>query len=322
MRAAVIGAGGIGGYLGALLARGGADVLLVARGPHLEALRRRGLTLESQLFGTFTVQPPARGEVRDWGAVDVVLFCVKTYDLAAAAHQYRDLVGQHTAVIPVQNGIDVAEHLGAILGTEHILGGLTYVAGRLLEPGRVRQQGHARELVFGELEGSVTGRVREIADFLAAHGVPVDLHADMRLLLWEKFVVICATSGVLAVTRLPFGKVFACPETTALMRGVMEEVYAVGRRRGVPLSPDLVDRLLEYLQRQMAPEARSSQLTDLEAGRPLELEFLNGTAVRLGRESGVPTPLNYALYAALKPYVGGALARHGRKADRALALPV
>lgn len=305
MRTAVIGAGGIGGYLGALLARGGADVLLVARDAHLEALRSRGLTLESQLFGTFTVRPPATGEAGNSGPVDLVLFCVKTYDLAAAAHQHRGLVGPETVVIPVQNGIDVAEHLGAILGTDRILGGLTYVAGSLLEPGRVQQRGTARELVFGELSGQLSGRAEEVAEFLAAHGVPVDLRSDITQVLWQKFVVICATAGVLAVTRLPLGPVLACPEAAELMRGVMEEVAAVARRRGVKLDATVVETLLRFLRQTMAPGVRSSQLTDLEAGRPLELEFLNGAAVRLGRESGVPTPLNYALYAALKPYVSG-----------------
>ena len=304
-RVAVVGAGAIGGYLGSLLVRGGADVLLVARGQHLEAIRSRGLTLESQLFGTWTVRPPATDDVSNVDPVDLVLFGVKTYDLAAAAHQHRHIVGPRTAVIPVQNGIDVAEHLGAILGTDHILGGLTYVAGRLEEPGRVRQLGTASELVFGELAGGTSARAEKLATFLRLHGVPVGLRDDIAHLLWEKFVVICATGGVLAVTRLPFGAVFASPEATQLMRGVMREVVAVAHARGVSLDDDVVERLLDYLRQSMAAGARSSQLTDLEAGRQLELDFLNGAAVRLGHESGVPTPLNFAIYAALKPYAAG-----------------
>ena len=233
------------------------------------------------------------------------MFCVKTYDLATAAHQSRPIVGPDTMVIPVQNGIDVAEHLGANLGTDRILGGLTYVAGRLVEPGRVRQLGLASELVFGEMAGGRTARARELAAFLRQHGVAVALRDDIQRLLWEKFVVICATGGVLAVSRLPFGRVFDSPEATSLLRGVMEVVVQVARCRGVALEEGVIGRLLDYLRHTMAYEARSSQLLDLEAGRPLELDFLNGAAVRLGRESGVPTPLNFAVYAALKPHAAG-----------------
>ncbi len=317
LRVAVVGAGGIGGFLGALLIRGGADVVLVARGPHLAAMQSRGLVLESQLFGTWSVRPLATADASSVGRVDLVLFCVKTYDLAAAAYQCRAIVGADTAVIPVQNGIEAAEHLGAILGTEHILGGLTYVAGRLVEPGRVRQRGLARELVFGELEGGHSARAVALAAFLQQHGVPVQLRDDMQRLLWEKFVVICATGGVLAVTRLPFGQVFRSPEATALMRGVMAEVARIAPRRGVPLEAGTEDRLLAFLRSHMADDARSSQLQDLEAGRPLELEFLNGAAVRLGKETGVSTPLNFAIYAALKPHAAGRSPAPGRDGQRA-----
>jgi len=239
------------------------------------------------------------------GPVDVVLFCVKTYDLAQAAHQCRALVGSETAVIPVQNGIDVAEHLGAVLGTEHIMGGLTYVASRLVAPGHVRQLGQARALVFGELSGEPTPRAQRVAEYLCGHGLTAQPQPDMPRLLWEKFVVICGTGGVLAVTRLPFGRLFRSPEATELMRGVMLEAAAVARCHGAPIDEAAVDRLLAYLRNTMAPGARSSQLLDLESGRRLELDFLNGAAVRLGRECGVATPLNSAVYAALKPHAAG-----------------
>jgi len=305
MRVAVVGAGGIGGYCGGLLARGGADVTLVARGAHLRALQEQGLTLKSQRFGTFTVGVPATDDPARVGRADLVLFCVKAYDLEAAARQCRPLVGPETAVIPVQNGIDIAERLEGVFGPGRVLGGLTYVAARIETPGIVVQQGAAEALIFGELEGGTSPRANRLERFLQGSGLPAELRADIRLELWEKFVVICATGGVLALLRLPFGPVFASPEAVALLRGVTEEVAAIARACGVDLAADAVARLLEYLRANMDAAARSSQLGDLEAGRRLELEFLNGTAVRLGRRLGVPTPLNFAIYAALKPYAEG-----------------
>lgn len=305
MRVAVVGAGGLGGHFGGLLIRGGAEVVLIARGAHLRAIQERGLTLKSQLFGEFTVRAEATDDAESIGTVDLVLFCVKTYDLEAAARQCRGLVGPETAVIPVQNGIDTAERLEGILGEGRILGGLTYVAGQIEAPGVVVQRGAAGALVFGELEGGVSPRAEGIRDFFQTHGMPAEMRTDIRLKLWEKFTVICATGGVLAAARLPFGGVFAGTETSALMRGVMAEVAALARASGVGMEGGTVDRLFDFLRENMAPQAKSSQLVDLEAGRRLELESLNGAAVRLGRELGVPTPLNFALYAVLKPYEAG-----------------
>lgn len=305
MRVAVVGAGGIGGYFGGLLARGGAEVVLIARGAHLRAIQERGLILKSQLFGEFTIPVQATDDADQVGEMDLVLFCVKAYDLEEAARQCRSLVGPNAAVIPVQNGIDVPERLEGILGEGRVLGGMTYVAGKIEAPGVVAQRGTSGELIFGELGGGTSGRAERILDFFRQAGLPAELRTDIRVRLWEKFIVICATGGVLALLRMPFGAVFASPEASELLRGVMGEVAQIARASGVDLPEGTVERLYDFLRAKMAPVAKSSQLQDLEAGRRLELEFLNGTAVRLGRELGVPTPLNFAIYAALKPYVDG-----------------
>ena len=302
---AVVGAGGMGGYFGGLLARGGADVTLIARGAHLAAMRERGLTVCSQLSGEFTVPVRATDDPGEVGRVDLVLFCVKAYDLAAAARLSAPLVGPETTVIPVQNGIDIAERLEEMLGKGRILGGMTYVGGRIEAPGVVVQGGPMGELIFGELAGGMSERTEGIAGFLRGSGIEVELLSDIHSRLWEKFTVICATGGVLAVVRLPFGAVFASPEASELMRGVMGEVESLARASGAGLAEGTAARLFDFLKANMDPEGRSSQLQDLEAGRRLELEFLNGTAVRLGLELDVPTPLNFAIYAALKPHVDG-----------------
>ena len=295
----------MGGYFGGLLARGGADVTLIARGAHLAAMRERGLTVRSELYGEFTVPVRATDDPIEVGAVDLVLFCVKAYDLEAGARLSAPLVGPETTVIPVQNGIDIVERLEGIFGEGRVLGGMTYVGGKIEAPGVVAQGGAMGELIFGELAGGMSERTEQIADFLRDSGIGVELLSDIRSRLWEKFTVICATGGVLAVARLPFGAVFASPEASELMRGVMGEVENLARASNAGLAEGTAERLFDFLKANMDPEGRSSQLQDLEAGRRLELEFLNGTAVRLGRELGVPTPLNFAIYAALKPHVDG-----------------
>ena len=316
MRVGVMGAGGLGGYFGGLLARNGADVTLVARGPHLMAMQAQGLSVRSELAGRFVVHPPVTDNPASMGVVDLLLFCVKAYDLELAARQCLPVVGPDTVVLPVQNGIDAAERLAAVLGPRPVLGGLTYVASRITSPGLVVQQGRAGALVFGELDGVVTPRGQAVEQFLSRHGVTGELRADIGVRLWEKYMVVCATGGVLALRRQPFGLVLASTEARQMMSEVMAEVAAVAVASGVPLPGDAVPRLLAYLERHMAPEARSSQLSDLQAGRRLELEYLNGTAVRLGRRLGVPTPANGVIYQALKPFVGGAPPSAGQSESR------
>ncbi len=311
MRVAVMGAGGLGGFFGGVLAAHGADVTLVARGPHLVAMRERGLQVRSELAGSFLVKPPVTGTAAMAGVVDLLLFCVKAYDIETAAAQCVSAVGPGTVVIPVQNGMDAAERLAAVLGHGAVLGGLTYVASRIESPGVVVQQGRAGTLMFGERCGGFSVRGAAVRDFLGAHGVGTELCADIRVRLWEKYVVVCATGGVLAVRREPFGPALASGEARGLMVAIMGEVAALATASGVPLAPDVVPRLIAYLERHMAPEARSSQLSDLQAGRRLELEHLNGAAVRLGRVLGVPTPANQAVYDALKPFANGAPPRCG-----------
>ncbi|UCD70762.1 MAG: 2-dehydropantoate 2-reductase [Syntrophobacterales bacterium] len=295
----------MGGFFGGILARRAKDVTLIARGAHLEAMRTNGLTVKSELYGDFTVPVQATVDPREVGPVDLILFCVKTYDLEAAAKQSRPLLGENTLVIPVQNGIEVPDQLAQLLGGEHILGGLTYVAGSIEAPGIVAQRGVTGELIFGELQGGKSPRVERVLGALRKAGLDATLEADIRRKMWEKFIVICATGGVLAVLRQPFGPVFASPETSQLMQETMKEVYAIAQASGIELPNGIVCRLLEFMKRNLHPTAKSSMLQDLLAGRRLELEYLNGAAVRLGRKLKIDTPVNFFIYAALKPYVQG-----------------
>lgn len=305
MRIAVVGAGGTGGYFGGLLARAGEDVTFIARGAQLEALRTRGLTLESSLAGTFTVPVQATDDPGEVGPVDLILFCVKTYDTDAAAASIRPLIRPETMLLSLQNGIDNEERIARAAGHSAGLGAAAYVVSAIKAPGVVAQTAGPGKIVLGELGGGTSARTERLRDALQRAGIAAEVHPDVRLVLWQKFLFICAFSGVTAVTRLPIGTVLADPVTHALFRGTSEEVEAVARAGGIDLPADCVEQALAIASA-VEPWGRGSLYGDLAGGRRLELEGLNGEVVRRGGEHGIETPLNFAIYAALRPYVDGA----------------
>ncbi|MFC1526423.1 ketopantoate reductase family protein [Candidatus Latescibacterota bacterium] len=306
MRIAVMGAGGQGGLLGGLLAGAGEDVTLIARGKHLQAIRERGLTVRSQTGGEKVVSPGATDDPRAVGPVDLVLFCVKVYDLPEAAAQCLPLVGKGTTVLTVQNGIEAPDQLREVLGPDPVIGGVSYLQATVESPGVISHGGFSNRLLLGELEGGTSPRAARVRELFGPTEVEAEEHPDIRLAMWEKLVLLCGTGGVLALVRLPLGPVLACEESRDLLRGAMLEAEAVARASGVALAEGTADRHFEALQHDVSPSLRSSQLTDVERGLPLELESLTGTVVRLGRELGVLTPMNAAVYAGLKPHVRGA----------------
>lgn len=306
MRAAVMGTGALGGFFGGLLARAGEDVTFIARGAQLDAIRARGLTVKSQWVGEFVVRAPVTDNPAEVGPVDLVLLGVKTYDLEAAAEQMRLLLGPETVVLPVQNGADIAERIGRILQMDCVLGGLTWVAAKVEAPGSITQTASSGStmLVFGELSGGSSPRTEQLLRTLDGAGITAELHPNVRVPIWQKLVAVCANSGMTALTRLPLGPILACPERRAMYRGAMEEVALVARACGIDLPDGVAERTFSVMS-SYPPTMRSSLANDLEAGRHLELEALNGTVVRLGREHGVPTPWNAAIYAALAPWAQG-----------------
>jgi 2-dehydropantoate 2-reductase len=303
MRIAILGAGGIGGYYGGLLARSGQDVTFIARGAHLAAIREQGLRVES-VHGDFEVCPAkATNDAADAGPVDLVLVTVKSYDLEAAAEAARPLVGSETAALALLNGLDAAERLAAVWGDEHVLAGLTHVSSSIAAPGVIRQVSPLRRITFGERDGAITPRAERIRDALSGSGAEVNLTPAVEVALWEKFVFIASISGVCCLARQTTGRVMDTPETRQLYTDALREVEAVARARGVALPPDVVEKTLR-LTEGFAPQTKPSLLVDLEAGRRLELEAMNGTVVRYGRKAGVATPVHDVIYAALKPSAG------------------
>ncbi|HEX6798238.1 MAG TPA: 2-dehydropantoate 2-reductase [Ktedonobacterales bacterium] len=304
MRIAVIGAGGTGGYFGGLLARAGEDVTLVARGTQLAAILAEGLTVHSRRAGDFTIPIPVTGDTSEVGPVDFVLFCVKTYDAVAAAAQLPPLIGPDTAVLSVLNGVDSVRQLADVVGEPHMLGGVAMVTASVTAPGVVTQTGGQGAIALGELNNAHTPRVEAIADVLEHAGIPATVPANIHYAMWQKFAFICAFATT-ALTRLPIGNVLGTPATRDLYEGIAAEVEAVTRAVGAPVPPDMVATALHAAEG-FEPWTRSSLAHDLASGHRLELDALNGAVVRLGRAHNVPTPLNFALYAALAPYLHGA----------------
>jgi 2-dehydropantoate 2-reductase len=227
MRVTVMGSGGTGGYFGGLLARAGEDVTFVARGAHLDAIRAKGLTVRSRLVGDFTVPARATDDPAEGGPADLVLFCVKAYDTESAAARLRPAVGPDTVILPVQNGIDSAERIGWVVGPGHVIGGLAAVSSVVEAPGIIDHRAGPDVIRLGELDGRPSARTQRIVDTLRRAGIRAEIRPDIRVALWEKFVLICGLSGLTALTRLPLGAVFACPETRMLFRQTMEETEAV-----------------------------------------------------------------------------------------------
>jgi 2-dehydropantoate 2-reductase len=304
MRIAVIGAGGVGGAFGAALAKAGNDVTFLARGAHLAAMRSNGLSVLGPRGDIHLVPTQATDDPAAIGPVDVVLFCVKLWDVESAGAAIRPIVGPGTAVIPLQNGIDASERLIPILGKDAVMGGVAQISATIAEPGTIRQTGTFMRLVFGELDGRSSARGAAFHAACQAAGFDSANSNEIVTALWEKFVLLATNSSVVALTRLPFGKLRDDPELFGLFEKGLAEVAAVGRARGVALPPDLEARLLKAT-RNFPPEMMPSMAVDLLRGNRLELPWLAGKVVALGREQRVPTPTYDVMYAALKPYANG-----------------
>jgi 2-dehydropantoate 2-reductase len=305
MRIAVIGTGGIGGPYGAALAKAGADVTFVARGAHLAAIRANGLRIEGDRGEAHIFPAQATDDIAGIGAVDVVLSCVKLWDVETVAEQLRPIVGSQTAVVPLQNGVDAAERMILFLGHEAVMGGTAFVTGAIAAPGVVRQTGTYQRMTFGELDGRLSERGRCLRDLCERAGFEGVLSPDIMVPVWEKFLLMVPLAGLNALTRLPLGKWREHPELVALYDAVLRETVAVGLAEGVRLSPDSVENGMAMMQ-SMPPYHMTSMGNDLLRGNRLELPWFAGKVVELGGRHSIPTPANGFIYTALKPYINGA----------------
>lgn len=295
---AVMGSGGVGGFFGAKLARAGFPTHFVARGAHLAAMQRDGLRIEAG-DETFSLAVQASDDPATIGPVDFVLFSVKLWDTEAAAEACRPLIGPETAVLSLQNGVDSEDRIATVLGTRHVLGGVAEISATIAEPGLIRCFSPFQRIRFGELDGSRSPRCAALDAALSAAGIEHAQPEDIRVALWNKFIMLVGLSALTAVTRRPVGEVRADPDTRALLLQVMAETLAVGQASGVSLPADLVETMAERAN-SLGANVKASMAMDLERGNRLELPWLSGKVVALGKELGVPTPANGFVCAALK----------------------
>jgi 2-dehydropantoate 2-reductase len=303
MRVLIVGAGGVGGYFGARLARAGVPVTLLARGAHLAAMQRDGLRVRSAVEGESVARVTAVADVTGLPPADAVLFCVKSFDTETAAAAIRPVIGPGTAVVSLQNGVDNEETLARVLGPGHAVGGVAYVFAAIESPGVIAHR-FAGHVVFGELDGQPSPRLEALRAAFTQAGVRAEVSPDIRRTLWQKYVMITAQAGMTALSRAPIGVIRAVPESRQMYRRIAEELTALAAASGVDLGRDAVEGVMKAADG-LAPEAYSSLHHDLTQGRRLELETLHGHAVRLGERLGVPTPTTFAVYAALKPHLDG-----------------
>jgi 2-dehydropantoate 2-reductase len=299
----VMGSGGVGGYFGAKLQRAGERVTLVARGAHLDAIKRAGLAIRSASEGDTVVRPGVVERLEGVDRADAVLFCVKSFDTDDAAARLWSVLGPDTPILSLQNGVDNEDRIDEKLGAGRAMGGVAQVFATIESPGVIRHQAAGR-IIFGELDGHVSERAERLRDAFAHAEIPVELSKTIRRALWEKYLLICAVGGTTAVTRESIGVIRDTPATWRLFRTIVEEVAALARACSVDLASDAVDQIMKFAET-IPPGNRASLAHDLLQGRRLELEALHGHAARLGERLGVPTPAIFAVYAALAPHAAG-----------------
>ena len=304
MRFAILGSGAVGGYYGARLARAGQDVTFIARGAHLTAIRERGLEIRSPALGGFTVRARAEEDTSQVGHVDVVIVAVKAYDNPTALPLIVPMLGDETTVLSVQNGVDSAGELAALVGERAVLGGTTYIATALAAPGVIEQTGTHRRIVFGEVFGDLpctSDRVRRLQGVFTEADIQAEAVGDGRIPVWEKFVFLVALAGFTGAARLPIGPLWSDEAIRGQFLEGCREVERLARAEGVPVAEDIIERIAGYIQG-IPPSMRSSLLIDLSQGKRTEVEALHGSVVRRAARASIPVPIMSTLYAVLKPW--------------------
>ena len=291
-----MGSGGVGGFYGGRLANAGCDVTFVARGAHLAAMREHGLLIENEAQGNILVNPvTVTDDPVSAGTPDLIIFAVKLWDTEAVARALKPIVGANTAVLSLQNGVVKDDILGAVFGEKALLGGVAYVGTHIARPGVIHQVGTLQRLVFGEYDGKKSARAEALLAMLLRAGIQAELSDDIRRTLWEKYTFLVGLSGATASMRTTIGPVRENAQTRAFLYDLMKETVAVGRALGVALAENYADDRLKFAD--SVPGTMDSSLHhDLKNGNRLEVEWLAGGVVQLGKKAGVPTPCNRAVW--------------------------
>lgn len=305
MRIAVMAAGAVGGYFGGRMAAAGHEVHFIARGAHRDAIRKNGLKIESPLGNLHLKDAKVTDNPADVGPVDIVLFAVKLWDTEKAAEQAKPLVGPKTRVITLQNGVDSVERIAPILGADHVVGGIAFIPSTISAPGVITHAGQFAAIHCGRIDGKPDAMLSAFADAATAASVDIKISATINRDRWQKFIFLAAMSGITSATRSSIGPIMADPQTRAFYQALMTETLNVGRAQGVDLSDDIIEDRMKFSEA-MPKAVKASMCNDLERGNRIELDWLAGKVVELGRASGVPVPANEAVYTLLKLHRMGA----------------
>jgi 2-dehydropantoate 2-reductase len=299
MKIAIIGSGGVGGYFGGRLALEGNDVTFIARGEHLEKIRRNGLHVKG-LHGDFHVNPvKATDRFTETGIVDLILLSVKAWQVKDTSSEIKSMVGPDTVIIPLQNGILAADEIKSEIKGDNVLGGLARIMSKIESPGVITHFGIEPSIIFGELDNKKSDRVLKIKQVFDKAGIYSKIAGNIQAELWKKLIPICV-GGLLAITRSTYGEIRDLNETRKLIRELLEEIYNLSQKVGVPIKKDFVDTSLNYIDT-LPYDSASSLTRDIWEGKPSEIEYQNGTVVRLGEKYKVPTPINRFIYYCLLP---------------------
>lgn len=300
MRIAIFGSGGVGGYFGAQLARGGEEVIFIARKDHLQAIRSHGLRVETPK-GDIVIQPAqASDNPAQVGVVDVVILGVKAWQVTEAARSMKPMIGPETFVVPLQNGVDAPSRLAEVLGAKHVLGGMCGTMSWIVGPGHIRSIGEVHLIKFGELDNRPSERTKQLRNAFERAGVAVEVPSDIHVAMWEKFLFVVPFGGMGAVTRAPIGVIRTLPETRRLLEQCMREIFELARARQIALSSGVVEKAMMILD-SLPPSGTTSLQRDIVDGKLSELDAWNGAVVRLGQEAGIITPVNSFIYHSLLP---------------------
>ena len=308
MKFAVIGAGAVGGFYGAMLSKAGHEVAFVARGAHRDAMLANGLrVIAPDSVGDFTVTCQVESDPVKIGPVDLVILAVKTYSNAETLPTLKPLFGPNTSIITLQNGVDTADELAAAFGEDRVIGGATYIAASIEAPGVIRKIGTHRRIVFGEFFGrlpELSPRVAALKAVFEAADIQTEAVIDIQTRVWEKFIYLAPMAAFTASARLPIGPIWDDEFIREMFLSAVDEVERVARASGIPIAEGVRNRITAYTAG-VPKTMRSSLLIDLSQGRKIEVEALQGSVVRRGAAAGVPTPIMSALYAVLKPHAAG-----------------
>jgi 2-dehydropantoate 2-reductase len=299
-----MGSGGVGGYFGARLAQGGADVTFIARGAHLAAMRANGLAVESEHEPIRLPKVNATDDPRSIGPVDIVLFGVKLWDTESAARSLLPIVGPQTGIISFQNGVQKDDALRTVFGADAVMGGVAYMATTIGRPGVIAQTGTMQRMIFGEYDGRRSRRAEALFAAAREGGINAEISGDIRRAIWEKYIFLVGLSGSTTSMRRPLGPIRSHPRTRQFLLDLMREAVAVGRAQGVALPEDYAEQRLAFVDG-LPTDMTSSMHHDLERGRPLELRWLSGGVAEMGAACGVPTPANQAVYDVLVLHAEG-----------------